>query len=173
MPACSEISVGTVLVIDRSVSMLQAMNNLLPSKFEAARIVSRSLAAELLAKDNMAIQSFAVGPSARLGMTNDIAVLTGAINGLAPFNSVLVAEGSSNISAALDLAYATVDACAPADSELSTGSGGDAGAGSAVPSEHNFHGSGPPAVGLGVPGDTYVDDDTNGFYWKSISGWVP
>ena len=34
-------------------------------------------------------------------------------------------------------------------------------------------GHGPPAPALGSPGQTYVDDDTGDFYWKSSSGWHP
>lgn len=35
------------------------------------------------------------------------------------------------------------------------------------------HGHGPPDSGAGTPGDTYVDDDTDGFYWRTLSGWKP
>lgn len=36
-----------------------------------------------------------------------------------------------------------------------------------------LHGDGPPGAGLGDVGNTYVDDLTNGLYWKSASGWNP
>lgn len=36
-----------------------------------------------------------------------------------------------------------------------------------------LHGSGAPGAGLGDAGDTYVDDDTGGLWWKSTAGWHP
>lgn len=36
-----------------------------------------------------------------------------------------------------------------------------------------LHGIGAPAANLGVPGDTYIQDDTNALYWKDVNGWHP
>lgn len=36
-----------------------------------------------------------------------------------------------------------------------------------------LNGDGPPPAELGDPGDTYVDNLTNQFYWKSAGGWNP
>lgn len=34
-------------------------------------------------------------------------------------------------------------------------------------------GNGPPDSVLGLPGSTYVDLESNGFYWKGTDGWRP
>lgn len=34
-------------------------------------------------------------------------------------------------------------------------------------------GDGEPAPALGMPGSTYVNTETNGFYWKGTNGWNP
>ena len=169
---CDAISVGTIIVVDRSFSMTKSFNSTFGSKFEAVRKIVRDYVAAMdVAKDDMGLIEFDSSPRSRIGMTNDPAFLQAAIAQMSAFHPLYVAQGDTNIAAALDFAMEVLDACTPEPAASIEEEGGGGGGEEAV--EHNFHGSGPPSALLGVSGDTYVDDDTNEFYWRSVSGWQP
>jgi hypothetical protein len=167
---CDSVAVGTMLLIDRSYSMTQPMNLLFANKFEVARLIGRSVIASLDdTKDQLAIEQFAYSPEMVVGLTADTTLLKSRLAGVFANEENLPADGGTDIAAALELAYAALESCSQAvensDTETVT-----------TPVEttpHNFHGSGAPSESLGVAGDTYVDDDNNAFYWKSVSGWQP
>lgn len=166
---CDSIGVGTVVLLDRSVSMLDFFNSRYGQKLTVARKITRDFAGLLnTTKDQMGLISFANTPRAMVGLTNDVDLLRQGVDMTFGYRPVYDIEDNTDIAGAIELALAALDACVPLpisetpDDEDET-----------TPTQHNFHGSGPPAVDLGVPGDIYIDDNTNGVYWKSLTGWNP
>lgn len=167
---CDEIGVGTVIVMDKSFSMTKEFSKTFSSKFEVSRKIANDYVAALNSdKDQMALMEFDISARARVGLTTSKILLKDSIGQMSLYRPVVSVSGNSNIADAIDLALAALEACTQDDIQVDD-TGDDT---PPVEVVHNFHGNGAPDTSLGMPGDTYVDDLTNGFYWKSVSGWEP
>lgn len=165
---CDAIQVGTMILIEESQTMGDPFNAAYPDLLTVAKVIAGSYVAEMLGKDLIGLITFAADCEVLQQLTNDVPTLETLVAQAAIKPS---ASGGSltDIAGAIDLAITTLDACAAVPAATTTTTTTPTTGDTDAP----LHGHGPPAPGLGSPGATYVDDDNNGFYWKSQTGWNP
>lgn len=114
---CDDIAVGGLLVIDRSKSMGLEYNASYPTLLAAAKYLANAYAGQLLAKDSLGVEQFAISSSILLALTNVIADIQAAVNGIS-LSTTDDGEPDTDISGAMMLAIDTLAAATGLDRKI-------------------------------------------------------
>lgn len=114
---CDDIKVASVLLVDCSISAGQIFNDAYSTRLSVAKKLSLDYVSQLQAKDADAIIAFGQVANVVQPLTNVIADLDSAINGIT-LDSVPPLTADTDVVSAINLAISTLDGCNDCDRKV-------------------------------------------------------